>query len=85
MGIVSEAFIVTEADDPQLLAQLATAARPAAAEHLDKLRLACLNLVCAALTWEELRTAVSPTPAPPADAAASVPRSSYRWVHPPMQ
>ena len=32
VNIVSEAFIVTEADDPQLLAQLAAAARPGAAE-----------------------------------------------------
>ena len=77
VSVVSEAFICTEADDPQLLAQLAANARPTAAEQLDKLRHACLSLVCAALSWDEFRTTQSPTPA---DAPANAPRSRYRQV-----
>lgn len=75
VSVISEAFICIEADDPQLLAQLAASARPMAAEQLDKLRKECLALVCAALAWEEFRTTQSPTPA---DAPANAPRPRYR-------
>ena len=82
VNLVRDAYLICE-QDPQLLVQtLTTSARQAAIEALPAMRMVCLSLVCAAMSWHDFRSVTSPPPASPESQAPSSPvSSSYRYRH----
>lgn len=84
VAVATEALILLEKDDSGLAARLQTLVGAPPLQHITRLRVACINLLCALLTLDDFRAAMLPTypssqgggggstgGAPPATSAAS--------------
>ena len=83
VGLVKDAYQVCDADTTTLIAPLQTqASRQAASEALPAMRIQCLSLVCAALSWPAFRSLASPSP--PLPEGQTAPPDTYRLATAPV-